>query len=68
MAHHNNTPASVLAAPPLTPVFLVEHTSPNRAMRRHWHTLNGRTGFIPKSRQAPSFNEPHVKAEDRADA
>jgi hypothetical protein len=34
MAHHNNTPASVLEAPKLAPKYFVQHIGPNRAQRR----------------------------------
>jgi hypothetical protein len=64
MAHHNNTPESVLKAPRPTVRYLVQHTGTSRRERRHTRLTNslglGRDLFIPKHRQAPATNTPYV--------
>lgn len=61
MAHHNNTPAAVLAAPVSTPRYSYRHTGPNRADRRHYRTPSGAQRFIPKPHQRSSVNVPAVR-------
>jgi hypothetical protein len=63
MAHHNNTPRSVLEAPELKPIVLVEHTGPSRRMRRHIVTKTGKRYFVPKSLQPAATNSPVRRSE-----
>lgn len=61
MAHHNSTPKSILDAPAPTFGFVVEHSYPNRAERRHAWTREGKRLNVPKSKQAPAMNDPYRK-------
>lgn len=42
MAHHNNTPQTVLDAPAVTKTWWVRHTGKNRAMRRERFVIGNR--------------------------
>ena len=62
MAHHNNTPQSILDAPPMSVIWLVVHKAPNRRNRRHVKPERaGPTFYIPKAQQQPAANRPVVR-------
>lgn len=61
MAHHNNTPASVLDAPTVTHKWIASHDGPNREARRHAHTSTGKRGTVPKALRPLATNVPYVK-------
>jgi hypothetical protein len=59
--HNANTPATILDAPKLVPVWLVKHTGMSRAQRRHMRFRDGGSRFIKPGSQAPAANVPYVK-------
>jgi hypothetical protein len=62
MAHHNNTPRSILDAPTLAPRWVVRHTGPNRRDRRKLALpKTGRVITLPKPLRAPATNSPLVR-------
>lgn len=61
MAHHNNTPESVLKAPGITVAVISEHTGLNRRDRRKLLTKNGKLVHIPKHLQPPATNVSYIK-------
>lgn len=62
MAHHNNTPESVLNAPGQVIIVVSAQPYHNRAARRHVVTPEGKRIRIPKAVQEQAMNEPYRKA------
>jgi hypothetical protein len=61
MAHHNNTPESVLNAPEQTVIVVSAQPYHNRAARRHVVTPEGKRIRIPKDAQEQAMNKPYRK-------